>query len=158
MTYAVQIIAAFFGSMGFSMLYNTRRTKMLISSLGGAIGWSVYLLINRFVSQSVPLAYFIAAMCITVYAEIFARVKKTPTTTFLVVGIIPMIPGGALYYTMNYAFANDIEAFFNTGMYTLKAALSLAVGIIVVSTAVRLTTAGAEMIAKHFNKRNEKTD
>ena len=125
MIYAVQILAAFFGSMGYSLIYNTRRTKMLISSLGGAIGWGVYLLVTNFVADSVPLAYFIAAMCITVYAEIFARIKKTPTTTFLVVGIIPMIPGSALYYTMNYAFAGDLKSFFDTGVYTLRAALSL---------------------------------
>lgn len=152
MTYVIQILAAFFGSMGFSLIYNTRRTKMLISALGGAIGWSVYLLVTNFISDSVPLAYFIAAMCITVYAEIFARIKKTPTTTFLVVGIIPMIPGSALYYTMNYAFKNELQLFFDTGMYTLKAALSLAVGIIAVSTAVHLTTAGIRMIKKNGNK------
>ena len=152
MTYVIQILAAFFGSMGFSLIYNTRRTKMLISALGGAIGWSVYLLVTNFISDSVPLAYFIAAMCITVYAEIFARIKKTPTTTFLVVGIIPMIPGSALYYTMNYAFKNELQLFFDTGMYTLKAALSLAVGIIAVSTAVHLTTAGIRMVKKNGNK------
>lgn len=152
MTYVIQILAAFFGSMGFSLIYNTRRTKMLISALGGAIGWSVYLLVTNFISDSVPLAYFIAAMCITVYAEIFARIKKTPTTTFLVVGIIPMIPGSALYYTMNYAFKNELQLFFDTGMYTLKAALSLAVGIIAISTAVHLTTAGIRMIKKNGNK------
>ena len=155
LTHIIQIVAAFFGSMGFSLIYNTRRTKMLISALGGAIGWTVYLLIDIYVSKSVPLAYFIAAMCITVYAEIFARIKKTPTTTFLVVGIIPMIPGGALYYTMNYAFANELEKFFETGVYTLKAALSLAVGIIVVSTAVRLATALVNII---FKKSSNETD
>ena len=66
MIYAVQILAAFFGSMGYSLIYNTRRTKMLISSLGGAIGWGVYLLVTNFVADSVPLAYFIAAMCMQI--------------------------------------------------------------------------------------------
>ena len=152
MIYVIEILAAFFGSMGFSLIYNTRRTKMLISALGGAIGWGVYLLVTKFVADNVPLAYFIAAMCITVYAEIFARIKKTPTTTFLVVGIIPMIPGSALYYTMNYAFQNDLKSFFDTGVYTLKAAMSLAVGIIVVSTAVRLATAGINIIKRGLKK------
>lgn len=152
MTYVIQMLAAFFGSMGFSLIYNTRRTKMLISALGGAIGWGVYLLVTNFVADNIPLAYFIAAMCITVYAEIFARIKKTPTTTFLVVGIIPMIPGSALYYTMNYAFAGDLESFFETGVYTLRAALSLAVGIIVISTVVRLATAAINLIKKGLKK------
>ncbi len=148
MTYAIQIAAAFFGSMGYSVLYNTRRTKMLISAFGGAVGWTVFLLVNLFVTKSDPLSFMTAAMAVTVYAEIFARIKKTPTTTFLVTGIIPMIPGSSLYYTMNYAFKNDLENFYLTGMYTLKASFALAVGIIVVSTAVYLFSAAIQKIFK----------
>ena len=150
MIYVIQLISDFFGSMGFSVLYNTRRTKMLISAFGGVIGWGVFLLVNLFVTKSDPLAFMTAAMAVTVYAEIFARIKKTPTTTFLVTGIIPMIPGSSLYYTMNYAFNNDLENFYLTGMYTLKAALALAVGIIIVSTAVHMMTA---VIQKFFKKK-----
>ena len=150
MIYVIQLIAAFFGSMGFSVLYNTRRTKMLISAFGGVIGWGVFLLVNLFITKSDPLAFMTAAMAVTVYAEIFARITKTPTTTFLVTGIISMIPGSSLYYTMNYAFNNDLENFYLTGMYTLKAALALAVGIIIVSTAVHMMTA---VIQKFFKKK-----
>ena len=31
MTYAVQMVTAFLGSMGFSILFNIRRTKLLIA-------------------------------------------------------------------------------------------------------------------------------
>lgn len=150
--YLIQIVAAFFGSMGFSLLYNTRRTKMLISAFGGALGWTVFTFVRLFIIESDPLAMFMASMTVTVYAEIFARIKKTPTTTFLVSGIIPMIPGGALYHTMSYAVNQELGSFAQTGIYTLKAALSLAVGIIVVSTAVRIATA----FVYHFVKGKEK--
>ncbi|MBE6828043.1 MAG: threonine/serine exporter [Ruminococcaceae bacterium] len=146
--YLIQIVTAFFGSMGFSLMYNTRRTKMLISAFGGAIGWSVFILMTHFLSGMDFLAYFVASMAVTVYAEIFARIKKTPTTSFLVTGIIPMIPGSSLYYTMSYAFKNEMDEFFSTGIYTLKAALSLAIGIIVISTAVRMATATANKLFK----------
>ena len=65
---------------------------------------------------------------------------KTPTTTFLVPSFIPLIPGGALYYTMNYALNKQWSQFAQQAFYTLQLALSLAVGIIAVTTVVRLLT------------------
>ncbi len=75
MTYAVQMVTAFLGSMGFSVLFNIRRTKLLIAGFGGALSWGVYLLFGA-VLEDGPLRCFLAAVCVTVYAEIFARVKK----------------------------------------------------------------------------------
>lgn len=141
MSYILNIVMAFFGGMGFSFLYNIRRTKLLITSFGSAIGWAVYTLIKLYVSDSDVFAFFVAAVIVTIYAEIFARIKKTPTTTYLVVGIIPMIPGGSLYRTMNYAFIGDWENFSSTGMYTLQLAMALAVGIIVVSSVMTMANA-----------------
>ncbi|MBQ1965266.1 MAG: threonine/serine exporter family protein, partial [Clostridia bacterium] len=45
------------------------------------------------------------AFSMSVYAGIMARVLKTPATTFITTSLIPLIPGGSLYYTMAYAFA-----------------------------------------------------
>lgn len=148
MTYFIQIITACLGSLGFSVLFNVRRTKLLIAGFGGALAWGVFLLINSFISQSEPVGYFCAAMAVTVYAEIFARIKKTPTTTFLVSGIIPLIPGSALYYTMNYALKGQWNLFYQSGTYTVALALALAVGIIVISSAVRMITAVFNYIKK----------
>ena len=144
--YIINIIMAFFGGMGFSFLYNIRRTKLLITSFGSAIGWAVYTLIKLYVSDSDVFGFFVAAIVVTIYAEIFARIKKTPTTTYLVVGIIPMIPGGSLYKTMNYAFVGNWESFSITGMYTLQLAMALAVGIIVVSSVMTIASAIAKKI------------
>lgn len=153
MTYFIQVLTAFLGSLGFSVLFNIRRTKLLIAGFGGALSWGVFLLINNLVSSSEPFGYFVAAMAVTVYAEIFARIKKTPTTTFLVSGMIPMIPGGALYYTMNYALKSDWKMFSQEGMYTVSLAIALAVGIIVVSSVVRMATAVTNYIIKMKNKK-----
>ena len=55
--------------------------------------------------------------------------------------VIPLIPGGSLYYTMNYALNEQWQLFTDKALYTLQLALALAVGIIAVTTLVRLTTA-----------------
>ena len=47
---------------------------------------------------------------VSALAELLARLLKAPATIFLVIGIIPLVPGGGLYYTMDYikgTWAND---------------------------------------------------
>ena len=140
MNYALQIITAFLGSLGFSVLFNIRRTKLLIAGLGGMLSWSVYLLLGLYFDSD-PIRYFFAAIFVTVYAEIFARIKKTPTTSYLVPAFIPLIPGGALYNTMKFALHNDWHSFGDTAVYTIQLALALSAGIIVVASVMRMVHA-----------------
>lgn len=148
-TYFIQILTGFLGSLGFSVLFNIRGTKLIIAAFGGFISWGLFLLLGTFF-ESEPLRYFFSAVAVTVYAEIFARIKKTPTTTFLVASIIPLIPGGVLYHTMNYALKNDWANFSESAFYTIKLSLSLAVGIIVVSSVLRMVIAVINYVKKVF--------
>ncbi len=136
----IQILAGCLGTMGFSVLFNVRGRKLVFATLGGLISWAVFLALEP-VFNSEALRYFVSAVAITVYAEILARLERTPTTMFLVPAIIPLVPGGALYYTMNYALNKQWFQFAHQAFYTLQLALSLAVGIIAVTTVVRLLTA-----------------
>lgn len=145
----IQILTGFLGSLGFSVLFNIRGSKLIIAAFGGFISWGLFLFLGIFF-ESEPLRYFFSSVAVTVYAEIFARIKKTPTTTFLVASIIPLIPGGVLYQTMNFALKSDWENFSQTAFYTIKLALSLAVGIIVVSSVLRMVTAVMNYIKKIF--------
>jgi uncharacterized membrane protein YjjB (DUF3815 family) len=136
----IQILMGTLGTLGFNVLFNIRGRKLLLATLGGLISWTVFLALEPLL-PSEALRYFLSAAVITVYGEVLARVEKTPTTTFLVPSIIPLIPGSALYYTMNYALGEQWSQFAEQAFYTLQLALSLAVGIIAVTTAVRLLTA-----------------
>ena len=136
----VQILMGGLGTLGFNILFHIRGKKLLLATLGGVISWAVYLALEPLIASE-GIRYFLAAATITVYGEILARRMKTPTTTFLVPSIIPLIPGSALYYTMNYALNQQWSDFARQAFYTLQLALALAVGIIAVTTAVRLITA-----------------
>lgn len=150
MEYIIQLIAAFFGSMGFAMLFKIKRHHLLTGSFGGFISWGVYLIVYA-ICKSEPVGYFFAAVAANIYAELFARICKTPTTTILVSSLIPLIPGGALYYTMRYFYNGDYERFSTSGMRTLNLALAIALGIIAVSTAVKMLTA----IISYINSRKK---
>jgi len=136
----IQIFTGGLGSVGFGILFNLRGRKLLITTLGGLISWTVFLLLERWIPGE-AIRYFLSMAAISVYAEIFARVEKTPTTTFLVPSVIPLIPGSALYYTMNYALNEQWGLFAQKAFYTLELGLALALGIIAVTTTTRLLTA-----------------
>ena len=140
LTGLIQIFTGFLGSLGFSILFNIRGRKLWVASLGGLISWTIFLLLEPFF-QGEASRYFFAAAAVTVYSEVFARVLKTPTTTFLVSSIVPLIPGGSLYYTMNYALNEQWNLFVQKAFSTLELALALAVGIIAITTLTRMQTA-----------------
>lgn len=132
-----QILAGFVGSIGFGVLFNVRGKKLLMASLGGLVSWGLFLILSVFINNE-PLNYFIVALLMSVYAEFMARKLKSPTTCFITISLIPLIPGGSLYYTMAYAFQSDIEKFAGKGIYTLSLAAALALGVIVSTTITRV--------------------
>ena len=133
----VQIITSFFGSLGFGILFNVRGKRLAAASFAGLLSWSLYLLLGIRIADE-ALRYFIVALAISVYCEIMARALKSPTTTFLMTALIPLIPGGGLYYTMTNAFSGDIIGFMDRGFETISLAGALALGVIVVTVAMNI--------------------
>lgn len=131
----IQILTSFFGSLGFGVLFHVRGRKLLFSSLGGLIAWALFLLLGCWIPSEI-LRYFFVSVLISVYSEILARLCKTPATTFSVLSLIPLIPGGSLYYTMTYALQGS-EEFFSKALHTLGLASALSVGLLLVTAVVR---------------------
>ncbi|KLU63786.1 hypothetical protein DEAC_c42780 [Desulfosporosinus acididurans] len=132
-----QIILAFIGSLGFSILFNIKGRKIWYAALGGMVAWMIYLLGGLWLSSEMT-QYFVSAIIVTFYSELCARIEKTPATTFLTAAIIPLVPGRALYYTMSYAINNRIVEFADYGSYTVSIAVAIAAGIMVASSLFRI--------------------
>lgn len=133
----LQILCAFIGSLSFGILFNVRKWRLVFAGIGGLLSWALFVVLSKFIPNE-PINYFIVALVISFYAEIMARVLKTPTTTFITTSLIPLIPGGSLYYTMAYAFESNGEMFASKALYTLELASALALGIIVAATATKI--------------------
>ena len=133
----IQIVTGFLGSLGFAILYNIRGKKLIAASFGGFMSWSLFLFLGLFIDNE-PARYLIVSMSISLYAEILARVLKTPTTTFIITALIPLIPGGSLYYTMSSAFGGDFDVFLGNAVSTLSLALALAIGVAIIAACTRL--------------------
>lgn len=136
MNYFLPCLYAFAACLGFSVVFNMRGKILLFASLGGALGWLVYLLCGP--AQNDILQFFLATIAISVYSEIMARVHRAPVTGYLLVSLLPLVPGGGIYYTMEYCIIGNTEMFLETGIHTLGIAGALALGILLVSSFVRL--------------------
>ena len=69
-----------------------------------------------------------------------ARIRKFPAISYLVISIFPLLPGAGIYYAMNYAIQGQMSLFADKFTQTLSIAGIMAVGILIVSTSVRLIT------------------
>ena len=134
---ALELLAAAAGSLGFSVLFNIRGKKLVAVTLGGAIGWAVFLLLSFF-GMDEPIAYFLVALLVSIYAEGMARLLKAPATIFVAPSLVPLIPGSSLYYTMAYALGGDSTRFLEKAGSALALASALAAGIVISAVLARL--------------------
>lgn len=125
----IQVIMAGIGTLGFSIYFRVREKNVAASTAAGIIGWAVYLLIYNF-SDSLFLANFIAALVVYIYSEIMARILKAPSNIFLIPGIIPLLPGGTLYYTMSSIVDGNRAETLEQGARTASITFGITAGII----------------------------
>ena len=135
----IQIITGFIGSLCFGVLFNLKGKRLAAGALGGLLSWGLFVLFSQFI-PSEPINYFLVAATVSVYAEVLAKVLKTPATPLITTSLIPLIPGGSLYYTVASAFDSSFGVFSEKAFYTLKLAAALALGMIVVLAVWRFFT------------------
>ncbi len=136
-----EILFSALASFGFGLIFEIRGKKLIFSSLVGGIGWGVSLFIRQ-LGGAVVLACFISSIVISLCAEGLARYLRTPVTSVLVVGMIPLVPGGGIYYTMYYILKKDLETAIFKGTEALLIAGALSFGIVVVSSIFRIIKTG----------------
>ena len=141
-----EILAALVGTLGFCILFRIRGRRLIAAAFGGMLSWTVFLVLGLWLDSEV-LRYFLVAVCTTLYSELMARALKTPTTTFCVVTLIPLIPGGSLYETTVAAIQGDAAVLTPMVLHTVELATALSLGII-------LVTASMRQLSLHFPHRN----
>lgn len=126
---------ALIACLGFCPAYNVRTWAAVLCCVGGALGWMVYLLTQEWMGN-VFLSSLLAAVAVAVYAQIMARVRKCPATSYLVIAMFPLVPGLTIYQAMDYGIRGETELFWDTFFRTFGIAGCLAIGLLLVSTAV----------------------
>ncbi len=130
--YALPCLCAFLACVGFTQMFNIHGAGKLIAGAGGALGWLVYLLGGKTIA-----AAFLAAAAIGVFAEVMSRVRRCPVTGYVLVALLPLVPGGGIYYAMRHGAAGETDAFLRTLLHTFGMAAALAVGAMLASSVFR---------------------
>lgn len=126
------------GCLAFCVVFELHSWKyMLSAAFTGTAGWLVYLLLD---DRGSVTRFLLSTIVIAVMSEVFARIHKSPATVFLIIGIIPLVPGGGIYYTMEALINGDMSLFVQHGLETATSAGAIAVGCSLVSSAARILT------------------
>lgn len=133
----LEILAAIVCSFGFGILFQIKGKRLLAVAAGGGLSWILYLLLVLVIHDE-AVTYFVVALAVSLYAEVMARVLKSPATIFLAPSLIALVPGASLYYTMSHAFGGDLIRFAEKGLHTLSLAAALALGVILSAIIMKL--------------------
>ena len=133
----VQIVLSFVGTIGFSIIFNVPIKELIYCGVAGAFGWLVYQISITFFADAAVAAIFLSAASVTIIARFISYRRKMPVLVYMIPGVIPMVPGAGIYYTMFYAVMGDYSEALLQGAHTLRTAGLIAVGLLVVLTLPR---------------------
>ncbi len=137
--FILPVVYAVIASGAFAILYRVRGMEIFFSSLGGGLGWAVYLFIAHSVERETDVAaYMFAALTIAIFSELMAILRKRPALLYNTIAIFPIVPGAAILRTMEYLLQGDTQTFAEQGLYSLQVSGAIAMGILVGSSAVRI--------------------
>ncbi len=128
----VQLFMAAAGSMGFAVIFRIRKDCLLTAAFGGAGAWFFYLLVSKGGGSYMAASLAGAVFC-GMWSEFWARRKRQPATVFLISSVIPLIPGNALYQTMNSLVSGEPRDAWRWGIVTGLTMVFIAIGTSLVS-------------------------
>ena len=129
MSLLVQIPVALIATFGFCIIFNVPVKKFPICAIIGAVIWMSY---QTFIYNGLSqvFAAFISACIVWLLSNICSRLFRETSTMFIIPGILCLVPGSGMYYTMLAMLNHDMEATASTGTVTLMTAGAIAAGLL----------------------------
>ena len=131
------IITGTLGTLGFAILFGIKAKHVPFATLGGLLATFVFVAVDSF-ETNLFISNFLATLVCVIYANVFARILKTPSIVFITASIIPLVPGGSLFYMMSNLIMGNSAMAKSYGLNTLQIALGIAGGIVIESLIVSI--------------------
>lgn len=103
-----QIVVSFLAVLSFSVALGVPKKFLILSGLTGSIGWIVFLVFSD-LGVSTIIASLISAFCVAIISAILSKVAKAIISIFFIPGILPVVPGVAMYRMVYYILNNNFE-------------------------------------------------
>ena len=145
----ILLFASLFGTLGYALLLRVELRLLPTVTLLGVLCFGLYELLYR-LTGDLFLSNFSGALLASVAGYLLAILFRAPATVFYTPAIIPLVPGGLLYYMMYAAIKASTADFLRHGRDALLVGLGIASGIILGVLAVRIGRAAiAFCLKKH---------
>ena len=136
-TLLFQFISALFATCGFCIIFRVPVKNIPVCVLIGALGWVCYQ-ISMYYDASPVLSCFLASCLVGLFSDISSRLFKEASTIFIIPGILCLVPGASIYYTMVSLLEHDMDAFAENGTGTLMMAGAIAAGLLIIGSMIQL--------------------
>lgn len=150
---AAQFIAAFLGTVAFSVLFSVPKEHYPLCGTIGGLGWLICWICTNPFHMSAVTGSFIATVFIVTASRIGSTVRKCPVTLFLIAGIFPLVPGIGIYRTVYYTLMQESAQSLYYGRQTIGIALAMVLGIVFVFEIPQKTINRVNRIFRVKNKR-----
>ena len=125
------------GTFGFAIfMHAPKRAWLPASVIGGAAYLTYWALLQMNVYE--PLSMFIGALLGSLLGQYCARRMRMIATIFLLLGMIPLVPGLGLYRCMHYLAQEMFSAGADAGVRAMVDIVMIAFGLGVGSYGIRL--------------------
>ena len=126
----VGLISAALSSFGFAILFRVRKKHLFATAVGGLLGYAIYLPVAEVMAgEFIP--NFLGALLCAIFCTICSHGLRAPVQIYLIPVLIPLFPGGSLYYAMYYLLAKNYEVFSEYAIRTMESALGIAGGMLI---------------------------
>lgn len=125
----IHLSCSLIATLGFCIIFDVPKKKLPACGIMGALSWMSYQLFIYF-DMSQVLAAFIASCIVWLMSNIFSRIFKETSTMFIIPGIICLVPGAGMYYTMLAMMHNDLNEMASIGTETILTAGAIAAGLL----------------------------
>lgn len=133
----IKLISSFVGTLGFAIfMHAPRRAWLPASSIGGVAYLLYWALLQIHVYE--PLAIFIGALLGSVLGQYCARRMQMIASIFVLLSMIPLVPGLGLYRCMRDLAQEMYSAGAAAGVHAMVDVVMIALGLAVGSFIFRI--------------------
>ena len=132
-----KLISSFVGTFGFAIFMHAPKRAWLPASAIGGAAYTLYWLLLQF-SMYEPMAMFLAALVGSMLGQYCARRMQMIASIFVLLAMIPLVPGLGLYRCMHYLAQEMYGAGADAGVRAMVDIVMIALGLAVGSFIFRL--------------------
>ena len=132
-----QFMLALVATLCFAIIFHVPVRNIPACIVVGGLGWVTYLIADYSVDSPV-MGCFFGACVVGLCSVIASRIFKEAMTIFIIPGILCLVPGAKIFYTMEALIRSDVQDMAEIGIQTIMMAGAIALGLLVIGAVINV--------------------